>query len=388
MKETYDTEIQKLSNINEQVSKDNSELVEKGKEATESLKVALQQLTEEKKALQDQKRSVSGKSISELESSLERAKKERETFRQRCEKSEMLQRNLHQEITSLRSQLKEKAEEIKSFSQNNEVVTGKVKSIERSSSIGEDDLSTEKVLKSAQSRIAQLKNYVHVLEDRVKEREESILSLRNENARANDVAMEKSLELSRTRRILERKIEKLVKENSELKRKFLMPSSTTKTSNVGSEENKKVDVAAIQTKEKEQQLPQTIPNFDAEGTKQTKRGRVQDKHRRKSNPERSSIQTTLKGFKNVVQQHPVADNRSSREEETHTIANNEVSDDKSFIKGEQDSVFTSVEVRELDVTPRKRTGGKFVRASSKRHSADLGKLMSRQETAEARKLHR
>ena len=398
VKEKHGSEVEKLSNMNEKISNDNSQLVEKGKEATESLKVALQQLTEEKKAMQEQNNSGPGKSTLDLETSLERAKKEREIFRQRCEKSEILQRNLQQEITLLEKELKEKEEHIKSLLQKNEASSnGKQEVVEGSNSV-EDNLSTEKEMKSAQSRVLQLKNYVHVLEDRVKEKEDNILSLRNENALANDLVMEKSLELSRTRRILERKIDKLAKENSEWKRKFLIPNSSTRSS----EQNEQFDVVNVQARNT---LEQRRQPYEGDIEKQTRGLTMENKDRRKSNPERSAIQATLRRHGNIgshgTVQHPLSNNNLTKTEEI-TNSNLSVdrsltkgeqiseltSVDRSLTKGEQSSELTSVDVLAVDVAPRRRMGGKFIRASSNRHSADLGRLMSRPESAAARKSDR
>lgn len=385
MKEKHDDQVEKLSSMNEQISKDNSDLVEKGKEATESLKIALQQLTEEKKVMQDQTQSGSGKSTLDLETSLERAKKEREIFRQRCEKSEMLQRNLQEEITSMQKELKEKEEEIKSVSQKNEPSSnGKENVIEKSNSGAEYDLSTEKEMKSAQSRILQLENDVRVLEDQVKERDDNMVSLQKEKAHSDDQVMEKSLELSRTKRILERKIERLAKENqSEQKRTFFVPMNSFVK---GREENKQSDPANFQSRSKQQQASEG----DVEKTKLTKLGfKMENKDRRKSNPERSAIQATLRRHDKVFsdgtvqrQLHPLSNNSSTKTEDT---TNSNLSVGGYFMKGEHSSELTSVEARTVDVAPRRRIGGKFIRASSNRHSADLGKLMSRQELAAARR---
>ncbi len=331
--------MQRLSNINEQVSQDNSELVEKGKEATESLKIALHQLTEEKKAMQGQKKTSSGKDIREIEASLERAKKEREAFRQRCEKSEILQRTLQEEISSLKNELEVKEKELSKRSHRAGVIGGEKTSLE----------DGDEGLQRAHSRVSQLRKYVHVLEDRVKEKDVTILSLRKENARANDVAMEKSLELSKTRRILERKIEKLGNENSELKTKFLIPSRR----NEGTDSKQ-----------------------DSQKAELKQRGRnhedvVERRQRRRSNPERLAIETTLKRFNN---ENPSPDNHDDSFNGTISkLSENQVE------KADAEDLGKSTLNVPLDVPPRRRIGGKFIRASSKRHSADLGKLMSRTE---------
>ena len=348
IKETYEAEIQKLNTMNEQVSQEKnvSELVEKGKEATESLKIAFHQLTEEKKAMLGQKKSNSGKDIREIETSLERVKKEREAFRQRCEKSEIVQRSLQEEITSLKKELEVKEVELARGSFR-EVVDGR-----NSSPVDQDG-----GLQRANSRISQLKQYVHVLEDRLKEKDQNTLSLRKENAKANDVAMEKSLELSRTRRILERKIEKLTNENSELKRKFVIPNSNSIKSET----------------ESKQDIPKR--NF-----KQRQRDIEERRQRRRSNPERWEIESTLKRLRNE---------KSSPELHNGT-SNGTISklSEKQIEKPDDQALGTSTSNIPQDVAPRRRIGGKFIRATSKRHSADLGKLMSRPEPVINKRLDR
>lgn len=349
MKDSHEAEMKRLSNINDQVSQDNSELVEKGKEATESLKIALHQLTEEKKAMQGQKKTSSGKDIREIEASLERAKKEREAFRQRCEKSEILQRTLQEEISSLKKEVEVKEKQLSRRSYREVVDGGDV-----TSSVGEKSTSEDgdEGLQGGHSRISQLKKHGHVLEDRIKEKHETILSLRKENARANDIAMEKSLELSRTRRILERKIERLTNENYELKKKFLIPSSSSiRNKNT---ENKQ--------ESQKQELQQRERN-DGEV--------LERRQRRRSNPERWAIDTTLKRLNN---ENPSSD--TYNDISTGTIS--KLRGNQVEKPDDQDSGRSTLTVP-LDVTPRRRIGGKFIRESSKRHSADLGKLMSRPE---------
>ena len=334
MKDSYEAEIQKLRGMNDQVSQENSELVEKGKEATESLKIALHQWTEEKKAMQGQKRSSSGKDIREVEASLERAKKEREAFRQRCEKSEIHQRTLQDKISSLKNELERKEKELsrKSNKDDGDVL-----------SVGENSISDDvgENLHSAVLKLSQLQKYVHVLEDRIKEKDKNIVSVRKESARANDIAMEKSLELSRTRRILERKIERLANENSELKRKYLGQSSNMNENSESKQECQKQR------------------HYDDS---------MERSRRRRSNPERWAVEAALK-----------------QNENSSPDKSNDASTGISKLNGNQiekpdhkDSGGSTINVLP-DVTPKRRIGGKFIRASSKRHSADLGKLMSRSQ---------
>ena len=349
MKESYETEMQKLSSMNDQVSQENSELVEKGKEATESLKVALHQLTEEKKAMQVQKRSSSGKEIREVEASLERAKKEREAFRQRCEKSEMHQRTLQERISSLKNELEMKEKELLRKSSKED--GGDVPCV------GENSITDDvgESVHPAISRLSQLQKYVHILEDRIKEKDKNIVSVRKESARANDVAMEKSLELSRTRRVLERKIERLANENSELKRKFVGPTSNTNEN----DENKQG---------RQQQIMKG---------RQRHGDAVQRRRRRRSNPERWAVEGALK--------RSVDENSSPNKTNNTSTAISKLSGNQVEKPDDQDSgrnTFPS------DVTPRRRVGGKFIRESSKRHSADLGKLMSRPEPVLSKRFER
>jgi uncharacterized protein len=335
MKDSYEAEIQRLSNLNDQVSQENSELVEKGKEATEGLKIALHQLTEEKKTMHGQKKSSSGKDIREIEASLERAKKEREAFRQRCEKSEILQKTLQEEISSLKNELKEK--EHSSNSYRKVVNGGDVSPV--GDRIGSRDEGTP-------SRVSQLRKYVHILEDRVREKNDNIQTLRKENARANDATMEKSLELSKTRRILERKIQKLSNENSELRKKFSIPTSYRK-------KNEGTDSPTQGSKP----IARSLEDI------------VQRRQRRRSNPELWAIEASLKRLS-----HPPQDNCK----DTSNGTMSKISKNQVEMADGQDMEKSTLSVP-LDVAPRRRIGGKFIRASSKRHSADLGKLMSRQE---------
>lgn len=317
--ESHKAEILKLSKINEQVTQENSELAEKGKEATEGLKIALHQLSEEKKTIQGQKKS--GKNIREMELAIDRVKKEREAFRQRCEKNELVHGKLQVELSTLKNEL--------------ELKNRKLARISSREFVDSEDGLAEKSRES--SRIAQLKKYVHVLEESNKEKSETILTLRKENARANDITMEKSLELSKTRRILERKIEKLTNENSDLKRNIVIRSNYSR---------------------KSQNTPEA-----KEGLLTQKQDKPFDEeNRRLSNPEHWAIEEA---------------------ERQHREKNQIPSSELKTTAGE--ALETG---KPKEVPPRKRNTGKFIREGFIRHSADLGKLMSRSEPFIHRKLNR
>ena len=74
-------------------------------------------------------------------------------------------------------------------------------------------------LKVTQQKLRESEEHKLVAEEKMHMAEKVAEDLEKSNAVVNDLAMEKSLELSRTRQTLEKRVEKLLKENTELRKK-------------------------------------------------------------------------------------------------------------------------------------------------------------------------
>ena len=82
-------------------------------------------------------------------------------------------------------------------------------------------------LRSAHSRMSELELERQEYARKLQESEGLLYDLQRALAQANDLAMQKSLEGTKTRRALEKKVEKLVSENTDLKRKIFFTSGNS-----------------------------------------------------------------------------------------------------------------------------------------------------------------
>ena len=80
-------------------------------------------------------------------------------------------------------------------------------------------------LSECQSKVTRLDDENHGYKEKLQESEELILDLQKAVARANDVAMEKALEVSRQKRLFEKKYEKLLKENFSYRKQLYFDAS-------------------------------------------------------------------------------------------------------------------------------------------------------------------
>ena len=128
-------------------------------------------------------------------------------------------KNLEREVVDLREQL----------SESSEARLEEVGNLERQKSESDRDKMEEVAelkRKLSESNKAKLE-----AEDRAAMSDKATNDLQKAQAVSSDMAMEKSLELSRVKRILEKKIERLTRENLELKKKL---ESSGRTSSAGS----------------------------------------------------------------------------------------------------------------------------------------------------------
>lgn len=80
-------------------------------------------------------------------------------------------------------------------------------------------------MNGVQTTVKTLENENQIYREKLRESEELILDLQKAVARANDVAMEKALESSRHKRIFEKKFEKILKENFNLRKQLFFDGS-------------------------------------------------------------------------------------------------------------------------------------------------------------------
>ncbi|XP_032230079.1 A-kinase anchor protein 9 isoform X2 [Nematostella vectensis] len=230
----FKVNIQKLESLKgekEELDNAHSKIIEMYSDASDRLESVtqkhanatkqLQSLTEEKKTLQN--------SCKELKESLSLAKKELDSAKKEsaARSNEVnLLRKKHEDEKRRLIGLKDGGDkELNRLKEELTQVSKKVSSAVSEMSDTPDNVSNqvEKVvneLKSLKKKHEELENSSKGAERRSKEAEKRIENLEQECASANDMAMEKSVELSRLKRTIEKKIDKLTKENSELRRKL------------------------------------------------------------------------------------------------------------------------------------------------------------------------
>ena len=223
------TSYEELAQQLEIASKNNSEKDEMlkrtltDKDSVEQLcrdhKVTLEKL---KKDLATSKQDVSLKSdeVKLLRKNLEEQRKELSTA---CESEQKDKQRLQKELQDMSERLKSSEKELNAVLQ---LQTNKGSELQNLR-ITVDEMRKELILTKQNLREAEEAKMT--AQEKTLIAEKGMEDLEKSNAVFNDIAMEKSLELSRMKRTLEKKVEKLTKENMEMRKKFGLevPTSTS-----------------------------------------------------------------------------------------------------------------------------------------------------------------
>lgn len=213
-----------------------------------------------------QKLEIANKSSSEKDENLRRTLSEKEAVEERCRVSEATVERVQGESIALQQDLSSKNDEMKLLKRNleekrKELSTAcdnerkekqrlQVEIQEMSARLKNSEDEMNSVLQSQTAKGSELQNLritvdemrkeLKLTKQNLREAEEARLAaekntekaakameeLEKSNAVFNDMAMEKSLELSRTKRTLEKRVEKLSKENIEIRKKFGLEAPT------------------------------------------------------------------------------------------------------------------------------------------------------------------
>ena len=146
-----------------------------------------------------------------LKRNLEEQKRELSTA---CESERQEKNKLHQEIQEMSARLKSSEGELNSVLQSQANKGSELQNFR----ITVDEIRKE--LKLTQQNLREAEEAKIVAEGKSQMAEKAKEDLEKSNAVFNDMAMEKSLELSRMKRTLEKKVEKLTKENNDMRKKL------------------------------------------------------------------------------------------------------------------------------------------------------------------------
>ena len=223
LRTSYEELAQKL----EIASKNNSEMDEMlkrtltDKDSVEQLcrdhEVTLEKI---KKDLTASKQDVSLKSneVKLLRKNLEEQKRELSSA---CESEQEDKQRLQKEINDMSERLKSSEKELNAAVQ---LQTNKGSELQNLR-ITVEEMRKELILTKQNLREAE--EAKRIAQEKTQMAEKAVEDLEKSNAVFNDMAMEKSLELSRMKRTLEKKVEKLTKENMEMRKKFGLEVSTS-----------------------------------------------------------------------------------------------------------------------------------------------------------------
>lgn len=142
-----------------------------------------------------------------------------------CESERNEKQRLQQEIQEMAEKLKFSEEEMNSALQSQTSKGSELQNLR----ITVDEIRKEFNL--TKQNLRETEEARMAAEEKTQMAENAKEDLEKSNAVFNDMAMEKSLELSRTKRTLEKKVEKLTKENNEMRKKFGLevPVTTTRS---------------------------------------------------------------------------------------------------------------------------------------------------------------
>ena len=178
-------------------------------------------LEKQKKDLAASKQDVSLKSdeVKLLRKNLEEQRRELSSA---CESEQKDKQRLQKEIHDMSERLKSSEKELNAALQ---LQTNKGSELQNLR-ITVEEMRKELILTKQNLREAEEAKLM--AQEKSQMAEKAMEDLEKSNAVFNDMAMEKSLELSRTKRTLEKKVEKLTKENMEMRKKFGLevPTST------------------------------------------------------------------------------------------------------------------------------------------------------------------
>ena len=156
-----------------------------------------------------------------LKNGLEEQRKELSTV---CESEQKEKQRLQEEIQRMSEKLKSNENELNTALQSQTSKGSELQNLR----ITVDEMRKE--LKLTKQNLREAEEARMAAEEKTQKVEKAMEDLEKSNAVFNDMAMEKSLELSRTKRTLEKKVEKLAKENSEMRKKFGFEASTSNRS--------------------------------------------------------------------------------------------------------------------------------------------------------------
>lgn len=174
-----------------------------------------------KKDLAVSRQDVSSKSeeVKLLRKNLEEQRRELSTA---CESEQKDKQRLQKEIQEMSERLKSSEKELNAVLQTQTNKGSELQNLR----IAVDEMRKELILTKQNLREAEEAKMT--AQEKTQVAEKAMEDLEKSNAVFNDMAMEKSLEFSRMKRTLEKKVEKLTKENMEMRKKFGLevPTST------------------------------------------------------------------------------------------------------------------------------------------------------------------
>ena len=274
-KRVMDVELGRLKEDKEKLSSIVSELkisvkdldqIKTDKQKLEDVYIELRALHDDLQEKQTATNSAYQASKERLESTL----KEKNELENRAKNSEDVIKNLENEISELRQNLTAKENELSRLTKTCEEETTKLSALLESketenirlkeeSKVNSSSLKkteaerrflaeanqswepqikslrvslndVKKELQSTRNTNSELEMALKSAEERARKAEGTVHDLRSSSAKSSDLAMEKALELSKTKRTLEKKIEKLMKENVEIKKKINVTSASANLS--------------------------------------------------------------------------------------------------------------------------------------------------------------
>lgn len=254
-----------------------------------------------------------------LKKSSEEQRKELSTT---CESERKDKQRLQEEIQEMNEKLKSTENELNTTRQAQTSKGSELQNLR----ITVDEMRKE--LKLTQQSLREAEEARMVAEEKTQVAEKAKEDLEKSNAVFNDMAMEKSLELSRTKRTLEKKVEKLTKENSEMRKKFGLEVATATTTR--SQTSPRLSPVAVQM----QKIPSLDVNLEhlskSPQRQQRNNGAIQ---RRSRDPSPSSHVIAMNG--------PVSENRLRRSSIDSNSSNGRQNYESDYVKPQRNEVVNS-----------------------------------------------
>ena len=243
-------ELTKLKSENEELKGSYSNLKVFHDELAQKLEFAKKSNAEKEEGLKRTllEKDVFERRLKEFEETVEHIRKELQTSQQNLmsknDELKTLQRNFEEQNNKFsttsqgdrkeREELRNEVREISEMLKSKDEEMGSVrKTLEGKDSelqnlrITVDEMRKE--LKLTKNNLRESEKAKLAFEENARKAEQTVDELQKSSASLNDLVMERSLELSRTRRTLEKKVEKLTKENAEMRKKYGVdvPSGST-----------------------------------------------------------------------------------------------------------------------------------------------------------------